>query len=57
MERTIIRDENNSVKYKLDENKTYNTVTIRDSSNHKIGTYNKNNGQLRDDHGHLVNHR
>lgn len=57
MERKIIRDEHNHIKYVLEENKTYNTTSIYDSHNHYLGKYNGNNGQLRDEHGHLVNHR
>ena len=35
----IIREGNNNIKYKLQENKLYNTTIVRDSSGNKIATY------------------
>ena len=39
MNTKIIRDESGNVKYKLQENKLYNTVTVRDAKGHRVATY------------------
>lgn len=54
MSQKIIRDVNGATKYKLQENKLYNTTTIRDAGGKKLATYDKNNGQLRAAGGKLI---
>ena len=52
-----IRDVNGSIKYKLQENKLYNTTIVRDAGGKKVATYNKNSGQIRDGSGKLIGKR
>lgn len=54
MANQIIRDINGATKYKLQENKLYNTTVVRDATGKKLATYNKNNGELRDAYGKLI---
>ena len=39
MSTKIVRDSSGKVMYKLQENKLYNTVTVRDNHGNKVATY------------------
>lgn len=47
MSTTVIRDGNGHVKYKLQENRLYNTTTVRDSSGTKISSYSNKEKSLK----------
>ena len=44
---TIIRDGCGNVKYKLEENKLYNTTIVRDAKGNKLATYSNKDSSLK----------
>ena len=47
MSEKIIRDSSGNVMYKLQENKLYNTTTVRDNHGNKIATYSNKEPNLK----------
>lgn len=50
----IIRDANNNIKFRMTENSQSSRIIIRNGEGTRIGSYDKNSGQMRDSHNNIV---